>query len=61
MFDFEETPEQRDIADHYAYLLMKDLHYTDAKIASHMSYTKQQLADLIAKFTIEDDIEQRLL
>ena len=54
MFDIQETPEQRDIADYSAYLQLKRLHYTDAKIADHMSYTKQQLADLITKFTIGD-------
>ena len=51
MFDFEETPEQRDIADYDAYLQLKKLNYTEADIAQHMSYTKQQLANLIRKFT----------
>ena len=57
MIDFEETPEQIDIADYNAYLQLKNLKYTDAKIADHMSYTKQQLADLITKFTFNQDIE----
>ena len=57
MFDFEETPEQRDVADYSAYLQLKELNYTDAKIADHMSYTKQQLVDLISKFTFDEDIE----
>ncbi len=53
MFEFEETPQQRDVADYNAYLQLKKLRYTDADIADHMSYTKQQLASLITKFTIE--------
>ena len=57
MFDFEETPEQRDIADYNAYLQLNKLRYTEADIADHMSYTKQQLADLITKFTFDDDID----
>ncbi len=51
MFEFEETPEQREIADYSAYLQLKKINYTDADIADHMSYTKQQLANLITKFT----------
>ncbi len=57
MIDFEETPEQRDIADYSAYLQLKKLNYTDADIAEHMSYTKQQLANLITKFTFDQDRE----
>ena len=57
MFDIEETPEQRDIADYSAYLQLKKLNYTDVKIANHMSYTEQQLADLIAKFTLDDNMD----
>ncbi len=57
MFDFEETPEQREIADYNAYLMLKEIHYTDAKIANHMSYTMQQLADLIVKFTFDEDTD----
>ena len=57
MFDIEETPEQTDIADYNAYLQLKKLNYTDVDIADHMSYTKQQLADLITKFSLEDDID----
>jgi hypothetical protein len=54
MIEFEETRQQRDIADYNAYLQLKKLRYTDAKIAAHLSYTKQQLANLISKFTIGD-------
>jgi hypothetical protein len=57
MIDIEETPEQIDIADYSAYLQLKKLNYTDTKIANHMSYTKQQLADLIIKFSLGDDLE----
>lgn len=57
MFNIEETPEQRDIADYDAYLQLKKLNYTDAKIADHMSYTKQQLSNLITKFTFDGDEE----
>jgi len=57
MFNTEETPEQIDIADYSAYLQLKKLNYSDAKIAAHMSYTKQQLADLIAKFTLDDNMD----
>ncbi len=51
MFDIDETLEQRDIADYNVYLQLNKLNYTDADIADHMSYTKQQLANLIRKFT----------
>ena len=51
MFDTEETPEQIDVTDYNVYLQLKKLKYTDADIAEHMSYTKQQLANLICKFT----------
>ncbi len=57
MIDFEETPEQREIADYNAYLQLKKLNYTDADIADHMSYTKQQLENLITKFTFDDGKE----
>ena len=57
MFEFEETPEQRDIADYDAYLQLKKLNYTDAEVAKSMSRSKQQLANLIAKFTFDDDID----
>tara|TARA_R110002096_G_scaffold435456_1_gene660825 strand:+ start:627 stop:800 length:174 start_codon:yes stop_codon:yes gene_type:complete len=57
MIDIEENPEQRDVADYNAYLLLKDLRYTNEAAADHLSYTKQQLADLIVKFTFEDNVE----
>ena len=53
MYDTQETPEQRDIADYNAYLQLKKLRYTHADVADHMSYTKQQLAHLITKFTFD--------
>lgn len=52
----KETPKQTDIADYNAYLLLKDLLYTNEAAAYHLSCTKKQLMDLIAKFTIEDTI-----
>ena len=57
MFEFEETPEQREIADYSAYLQLKKINYTDKDIADHMSYTKQQLANLITKFTFDNNKE----
>ena len=60
MIDFEETPEQAEIAAHSAYLIMKGLHYTNAKIAEHMSYTNQQLASLISRYTFVHAIEYKL-
>ena len=53
----KETPQQKDIADYNAYLLLKDLRYTNEAAANHLSYTKQQLVELITKFTFDDTIE----
>ncbi|MBO3096815.1 hypothetical protein [Gelidibacter pelagius] len=57
---FDETPQQREIADHNVYLQLKDLNYTNEEIANHMSYSKENLGYLISRFTFINSLEYKL-
>ena len=57
---YNETPRQRDIADHNVYLQLKDSNYTNEEIDKHLSYSKKQLGFLISNYTFLNQLEYRL-
>ena len=52
------TKEQ--VADYQAYLELKKLHYTNADISKHLSYSKSDLGYLISRFTFTNPLEYKL-
>ena len=56
----EETKRQGEIADYNIYLQLKELNYTNQRIAEHMSYSKENLGYLISRYTFEHGLEYKL-
>lgn len=56
----EETKRQGEIADYNIYLQLKELNYTNQRIAEHMSYSKENLGYLISRYTFEYGLEYKL-
>jgi hypothetical protein len=57
---YNETPEQKHIADYNVYLQLKQLHYSNAGIAEHLSYSKEDLGYLISRYTFKNNLEYQL-
>lgn len=60
MTDFKETPQQKDIADYNVYLQLKQINYTNADIANHLSCSKKELGYLISRHTFKNNLEYKL-
>ena len=52
-----ETSHQTAVADYNAYLQLARLKYTNADIATHLSFSLEQLGQLISKFAFMNALE----
>lgn len=57
---YNETPQQKDIADYNIYLQLKNINYSNIDIAKHLSYTTKQLGYLISSYSFKNNLEYEL-
>lgn len=60
MENLHETKQEKEAADYSAYLQLKNLNYSNTRIAEHISYTKQELGNLISTYYFVNNLEYQI-